>query len=244
MNVAKAACILVATTCYDYCWTPTRSTYTVSDTRGDKVKPEAPWLNPFVTVMIFRAVVAIISLLYLALMAGGSLISENEAVLQLNDMKPWHWAAIIISLAGVAFRKWAFITLDRFFTYQLTIRKDHKLVHTGPYKYLRHPSYTGGLISALFLQIFLWHQGIYEVVVLSMNWTLAVGNGSSEVYPIIPNTILGIGGGIWVAVFITSLITARCVIRVWDEEAMLSEHFGDEWTVYANRRWRFLQFVY
>jgi protein-S-isoprenylcysteine O-methyltransferase Ste14 len=39
--------------------------------------------------------------------------------------------------------------LGRFFTVNVTIRDDHKLIQSGFYKYLRHPSYTGSLLSFL-----------------------------------------------------------------------------------------------
>lgn len=32
--------------------------------------------------------------------------------------------------------------------------------------------------------------------------------------------------------------------RVRNEEAMLKNHFGREWDVYASKRWRFIPFVY
>jgi protein-S-isoprenylcysteine O-methyltransferase Ste14 len=39
--------------------------------------------------------------------------------------------------------------LGRFFTVNVTIRIDHQLIQSGFYKYLRHPSYTGALLSFL-----------------------------------------------------------------------------------------------
>ncbi|KAF9644887.1 hypothetical protein BDM02DRAFT_829359, partial [Thelephora ganbajun] len=40
-----------------------------------------------------------------------------------------------------ALRLFSFRTLGRHFTYQLAILPSHKLVTTGPYAYIRHPSY-------------------------------------------------------------------------------------------------------
>jgi len=55
-------------------------------------------------------------------------------------------AQLIVGLAlTTAFstlRFTAFHTLGRFFTYQLSILPDHKLVTHGLYSYARHPSYT------------------------------------------------------------------------------------------------------
>lgn len=50
-------------------------------------------------------------------------------------------------IAGMIFRFVAVYTLGRYFTVNVTIRTDHKIVKEGMYKYLRHPSYLGSLFS-------------------------------------------------------------------------------------------------
>jgi protein-S-isoprenylcysteine O-methyltransferase Ste14 len=49
---------------------------------------------------------------------------------------------LVLTTAFSALRFAAFQTLGRFFTYQLSILPDHKLVTHGLYSYVRHPSYT------------------------------------------------------------------------------------------------------
>ena len=49
---------------------------------------------------------------------------------------------LVLTTAFSALRFTAFQTLGRFFTYQLSILPDHKLVTHGLYSYVRHPSYT------------------------------------------------------------------------------------------------------
>lgn len=50
---------------------------------------------------------------------------------------------------GLAIRWIAIIHLGRFFTVNVAIAQDHKLITTGPYRYVRHPSYTGTLLTFL-----------------------------------------------------------------------------------------------
>jgi protein-S-isoprenylcysteine O-methyltransferase Ste14 len=52
-------------------------------------------------------------------------------------------------VAGMIFRFIAVYTLGRYFTVNVTIRAEHKIVKEGMYKYLRHPSYLGSLFSFL-----------------------------------------------------------------------------------------------
>jgi protein-S-isoprenylcysteine O-methyltransferase len=56
---------------------------------------------------------------------------------------------ITLVWAGILFRFWAVRTLGKFFRTKVIIQEEHMLVSTGPYRYLRHPSYTGILITLL-----------------------------------------------------------------------------------------------
>ena len=52
-------------------------------------------------------------------------------------------------IVGLAVRWWAVITLGKFFTVDVATHRDHMLVDTGPFRLVRHPSYTG-LLAAFF----------------------------------------------------------------------------------------------
>jgi protein-S-isoprenylcysteine O-methyltransferase Ste14 len=60
------------------------------------------------------------------------------------------WGPVIVGaavgIAGVGLRLWAMLVLGRFFTVTVTIQEDHRVVDSGPYRVLRHPSYTGLLV--------------------------------------------------------------------------------------------------
>jgi protein-S-isoprenylcysteine O-methyltransferase Ste14 len=63
---------------------------------------------------------------------------------------PWALAAgAALATAGTALRLWAVVTLGRYFTYAVQVSSDQKVVETGPYRLIRHPAYTGGLMLAL-----------------------------------------------------------------------------------------------
>ena len=54
-----------------------------------------------------------------------------------------------IMLVGMALRYWAVITLGAFFRTTIETDKDQKVVSSGPYQLIRHPSYCGWLLVCL-----------------------------------------------------------------------------------------------
>jgi len=52
-------------------------------------------------------------------------------------------AGIVLIAAGIGLRAWSIAALGRLFQYQIEIQPGHRVVTDGPYRYVRHPSYTG-----------------------------------------------------------------------------------------------------
>lgn len=63
------------------------------------------------------------------------------------------WLGLLAIVLGLALRWWAVATLRRFFTVDVAIHSDHRLVEAGPYRLLRHPAYAGSLVSFLGLAV-------------------------------------------------------------------------------------------
>jgi protein-S-isoprenylcysteine O-methyltransferase Ste14 len=63
------------------------------------------------------------------------------------------WVGVAIMISGVVFRQYVITFLGKFFTATIQIKTDHELIRTGPYRYIRHPSYLGILILSLGLGI-------------------------------------------------------------------------------------------
>lgn len=67
---------------------------------------------------------------------------------------PWmrtglFFLGIALMWAGIAFRWYCMRVLGRYFTYQVDVRADQTVIEAGPYHYIRHPSYTGALITVI-----------------------------------------------------------------------------------------------
>lgn len=56
---------------------------------------------------------------------------------------------IFLMLLGLVIRWAAILTLRNYFTVNVSILPGHQIVKKGIYKYIRHPSYTGSLVSFL-----------------------------------------------------------------------------------------------
>ncbi len=70
----------------------------------------------------------------------------DRQVLSLPDPFAWLVAGLVIAWAGLALRLWAVLALGRSFTTKVQVTAEQRLVTTGPYKLVRHPSYLGLMI--------------------------------------------------------------------------------------------------
>ncbi|NVO20722.1 MAG: isoprenylcysteine carboxylmethyltransferase family protein [Bacteroidetes bacterium] len=59
------------------------------------------------------------------------------------------YTGLVLIMLGMVIRFTAIRSLGKHFTVDLAIRKDHRLIKSGLYSYVRHPSYTGSLLSFL-----------------------------------------------------------------------------------------------
>jgi protein-S-isoprenylcysteine O-methyltransferase Ste14 len=66
---------------------------------------------------------------------------------------PWQFgstglsaAGLLVMWAGLALRLWAIVVLGRSFRMTVEVDADQKVVDSGPYRWVRHPSYTGILV--------------------------------------------------------------------------------------------------
>jgi len=73
-----------------------------------------------------------------------------------------------VAVAGLAFREWAVMRLGRFFARTVQVEQGHRLIKDGPYRRLRHPSYTGmlAIYIGLVLALGTWVGALLALVVM------------------------------------------------------------------------------
>lgn len=83
------------------------------------------------------------------------------------DLPLWlRWTGAGLMLAAVPGIYWTFSSLGRNVTATVAIRQEHNLVQHGPYRYIRHPLYTFGLLvfTGLALISANWFIGLMAVL--------------------------------------------------------------------------------
>ena len=58
------------------------------------------------------------------------------------------WLGVALVAAGLGFASWARFHLGQMWSGTVTLKQDHRIIRTGPYRLVRHPIYTG-LVLAL-----------------------------------------------------------------------------------------------
>jgi protein-S-isoprenylcysteine O-methyltransferase len=83
------------------------------------------------------------------------------------------YLGIFLMLLGIVVRQWAIAVLGRFFSLNVRIVEDHQVVDKGPYRWVRHPSYTGVLMT--FIGLSLAVQSLGALLVLLAVFTVSFG---------------------------------------------------------------------
>jgi protein-S-isoprenylcysteine O-methyltransferase Ste14 len=89
-------------------------------------------------------------LVVVAAVVGGMLSGIALASRDVGSIVFARWPLFVVGLllmaVGIFIRQWAVFTLGRFFTADVRVHPGQTVVERGPYRWARHPSYSGLLI--------------------------------------------------------------------------------------------------
>ncbi|KAJ7124495.1 hypothetical protein C8R44DRAFT_734971 [Mycena epipterygia] len=122
----------------------------------------------------------------------------------------------VLIASGALIRLHCYRALGKHFTFEMGISQGHKLITTGPYTYVRHPSYTGAVLVYLGLLCYYGSPG---------SWLMeCVFKGSTA-------------GTVFCAASASamSLVVIGLLSRISKEDAALRCEFGQEWDAWADR---------
>ncbi|KAI0042244.1 hypothetical protein FA95DRAFT_1564492 [Auriscalpium vulgare] len=122
----------------------------------------------------------------------------------------------LCTLAGGVLRLECYRALGLLFTFEITLRANHRLVTRGPYAYVRHPSYAASVLTVVGTLLLHFGPG---------SWFRAEG-------------LLDGSAGWWYAALWTAMSAyalASLLARAPAEDAMLRDQFKEEWDAWAAR---------
>ena len=93
--------------------------------------------------------VVIICLVGVGVLVGVLLAFKLPATAITSARVFFFWLGILLIYAGIALRLYAIIVLGAFFTTSVAVAAGQTVVETGPYRLIRHPGYTGFLLTLL-----------------------------------------------------------------------------------------------
>lgn len=161
--------------------------------------------------------------------AGVKLYHKGSEEISLISIVPLSWPALIglsLIIGGGVFRNRARDALGNLFKYEVSLQSSHKLITTGPYAYVRHPSYTGAATLATGLCIFLFSPETLLVECL-------------ETYALVKVVRAFIVG------FCAYAATWAILSRAEEEDKLLRKEFGKQWDDWASRtRYKVIPYIY
>jgi len=132
------------------------------------------------------------------------------------QMTKWFLIGTFMTAFGGYIRWSCYRALGRFFTFEMCIRKEHKLVTQGPYAWVRHPGYTG--VLSTFIGLGIWH---------ASKGSYARECGLLNSY--------AVRGAVLVHTALVASIISGLLLRMPKEDDTLKETFGAQWDEWARR---------
>lgn len=176
------------------------------------------------------------------------------AYLALNPKKvkfPTKYATsfFLVTILGASWRIWCFRTLDKFFTFRLQVQDDQKVIKTGPYRYLAHPSYLGqsvnviGSVGGTYGPFNVWMNMLNTKTIGTIKMIKQLQFLFGKRIVLNPRLLAQVAACVLSIAYLGHQYWLL-QIRIPDEEAMLRKRFGKEYDEYLSRRWKVVPFIY
>lgn len=123
----------------------------------------------------------------------------------------------ILLAAGSNLRLICYRHLGRHFTFELALRKDHKLITTGPYTVVRHPAYTGSVMALSGIALIQLAPGSFWAEGLQLWSTLG---GMAVAFA-------------WLAILL--IMPLGIIARTSAEDDVLRDTFQEQWAEWARK---------
>jgi protein-S-isoprenylcysteine O-methyltransferase Ste14 len=106
----------------------------------DRFVPRQRMVRIFITAMLFGALVFVP-------------FADRRAIGVLADNSTLRWSGLVLATLGMGLIFWSGWALGRLYSPEVTLQKGHRLITGGPYRFIRHPRYLGGLLQGIGLSL-------------------------------------------------------------------------------------------
>jgi protein-S-isoprenylcysteine O-methyltransferase Ste14 len=76
------------------------------------------------------------------------------------------YPGIALMIGGIFLRQWSITILGRFFSMMVSVQEGQSIIREGPYRFIRHPSYTGALLTLTGIGLAIQSWGALLVLIL------------------------------------------------------------------------------
>jgi len=147
---------------------------------------------------------------------------DKVELLHERDLSSWYLKDLFCyfsTVFGALLRLWCYKSLDEFFTFNVGIQKNHKLITTGPYSLLMHPSYTAYvlMLTNIIYMLFVISDFLPNYIVLIFNYVIALVMPAATVM--------------------------AAIKRMAVEERCLKQHFGKDWVIYCSQKKKLIPYL-
>jgi len=165
-------------------------------------------------------------------LAAGS--NAPAGIYPTHQLSPQNILALSLIIFGGLTRGSCHRRLGNMFTWETSILKSHKLITNGPYRFVRHPAYTGLICVSIGYISFLLSPG-------TLGRECFIGGASPP--QINERSFAGILYTLWMIVHYTDT-NIFLVRRSFEEDTLLKREFGKDWDQWARSvRWNVIPFI-
>jgi len=100
-----------------------------------------------------RAKRLVVAAVWTGLIVAFVLVKNAPALRAGADTWPTLLLGVAIACLGTVLRAWSILTLGTFFRRDVMVEAGQAVIRNGPYRWLRHPSYTGTLVNTFGLAL-------------------------------------------------------------------------------------------
>jgi protein-S-isoprenylcysteine O-methyltransferase Ste14 len=93
------------------------------------------------------SLLVVVASIYGGLAAGFELAEKVPSAAIADARWPLFVVGLVLMCAGIVIRQWAVALLGELFTIDVRVHPGQRVVERGPYRWVRHPSYTGLIMT-------------------------------------------------------------------------------------------------